>query len=468
MEIINEEILMAQERLSRVNVDFLEFVEKNPMALKRSNFSRLVEFDKGYRNIQPWPIFISRQVKNRFQKASTEIFNLIRQIPERFFGNNTEKISNFLGFPEEYIQLQMESIKGGHLDHLLARGDFVISSTGLKCIEFNVSACLGGWQVPILEELYLNNPIIARFLQEYQVKIYRSNQHEIFFRNLLKPAKKKFTRQNNRELNIAIALPKYIKEEAIDQTEADFNRAYQQVLKEQTPGWHGRVDICDFDYFTIDNDCIFFNGKQVHILVEWYHGVVPNNIFYISLVGNVLMYNGPITSLLTNKFLLALLSEHEDSDVFTAAEQEIIKKHIPWTRRLVPGQIRYGTKAFDLEEFLANNREKLVIKPDRELGGKDIYVGKYTPAAQWEEAVGQAMGDKTRNWVVQEYIESFPHLFQYGEEGYVEHQTIWGLFVFGSQYAGGFLRLMPMNEKMSGVINSQRGAEKTVIFETSE
>jgi hypothetical protein len=58
-------------------------------------------------------------------------------------------------------------------------------------------------------------------------------------------------------------------------------------------------------------------------------------------------------------------------------------------------------------------------------------------------------------------------LFQTGENGYAGHHAVWGLFVFGSRYAGGFMRVLP-EKNAQGVINTHRGAEKTVILEVEE
>jgi len=69
--------------------------------------------------------------------------------------------------------------------------------------------------------------------------------------------------------------------------------------------------------------------------------------------------------------------------------------------------------------------------------------------------------------VVQEYTESYPYLFQSGTNGCIEHHAIWGLLVFGTRYAGGYLRILP-KENGKGVINTYQGAEKTVIVEVDE
>ncbi len=465
---INPEILSTLQRLSRVNVDFLEFIKRNPEGLKRSSYIDLVKFDLGPGEVQPWPTFVNRQVKKQLQEASTAVFNLIKQVPQRIFANNPQKIGAYFGFPEEHIQLQLESLKDGHLDNLLARGDFIFSAAGLKCLEYNVSPLIGGYEQPILESAYLNNPFIAKFIQECQVKTYNKNQYVSLFQHLLTTAKKKFPADKHGEINIAVVQYNYKKTGDINVIEEQLNQVYQQVLKEQGNHLQGRVIFCDFPHLTVDKNCIFYNGKRIHILVECYRGKVPTLFFYVSLMGNVIIYNGPIATLLRNKLTLALLSENEDTEVFTPGEREIIKKYIPWTRRVVPGEVSFGTETFDMEDFLSSHREKLVLKPALEKGGLDIDVGKFTPADQWEESIGKALRDETRSWLVQEYVEPLTHLYQYGDEGYAEHELIWGLIVFGSEYAGTYLRLMPKHEKSKGVINCFQGAKKTILLEVDK
>jgi hypothetical protein len=467
MEFIKAEILSHLRHLSRVNLDFLEFIGKNPEALKRSSYTDLLQFKTGVSTLQPWPTFISRQVKNQLIEASTGMFHLVKQIPRLLFDNNPKTLAAYFDFSEDYTLLQMESIKGGHLDNLLARGDFIISPTGLKCIEYNVTGALGGFDLPFMESTYLNNPMIAKFMRQYQVITSNRNLYVIFCRHLLNAARKKFPPENHRRINIAIIFPGYVSTPEADGQKEYLNRVYGQVQKEQDDSLNGKVIICDFPDLTVQDYRIFCQGEPIHSLVEFYHGEVPRNIILTALMGNVLLYNGPITWLLSSKLNQALLSENENTGKFTPRERELINTYIPWTRRLVPGKVTYGTRTFYLEDFIYSHREKLVIKPARDLGGKDVLVGKYTSVDQWEKTANQALGDKTGNWILQEYVQPLPHMYQYGDEGYAEHQTTWGLFVFGSEYGGGFLRTLP-TENTSGVINTHQGATKTAIFEVED
>ena len=466
---ISEEIMKAQRQLSRVNADFLEFVQKNPEALKRSSYSDILNFPVGPRNKQPWPTFIDRQVKKQLQEASTGVFHLIRQIPARIFDNNPKKLSAYFGFPPEYIHLQLEGVKGGHMENLIGRADFIFSTSGLKCCEYNISAGTSP-ERSLFETAYLNNPIISAFLHQYRVKIHNKNLFSTLSRHLYTSARKKFTPGQYPEINLAVILPGYKKRSENEKNTAEehFKRAYREVLKQQAPPCTGTVIFADLPHLKTENDCIFCDAKRIHILLEWYHGQIPMEVLYVVLLGNAIMFNGPITTLLTNKLNLALLSEHENSEIFSPREREIIKAHIPWTRRIVPGKVIFAGKTFDWEDFLRSRRTGLVIKPGLEYGGKGVGIGKYTPPDQWETMIQQALGDENRGWIAQQYIETLPHVYQYGEEGYIRHEVVWGLFVFGSEYAGGFLRVIPKTENIKGIINTSQGAQETVFFEVDE
>jgi hypothetical protein len=467
MAVIKEEILKAQQQLSRVNVDFLEFVQKKPEALKRSSYTDITDFPVGPRNKQPWPTFIDRRIRKQFQETSTGIFHLIRQIPGRIFDNNPHKLSAYFGFAEEYISLWLESVKGDHLENLLGRGDFIFSSTGLKCCEFNISANIAMDQM-LTGPVYLHNPIIAKFLKEYRVKICNRNGLATLSWHLYTSARKKFPSPQHQEINIVVVIPGDKKSMEKDMVEEHFARAYREVLNQQGIPYAGTINIRDFSQLTVEKDCIFYKGRRIHIIMGLNPGEVPMDIFYVALLGKVIIYNGPITMLLTNKLNLALLSEHEDSEIFTPGERKILKAHIPWTRRIVPGKVIFAGKTFDWEDFLRSHRTKLVIKPALEWGGEGVGIGKHTPPDQWETIIQQALGDETQNWMAQEYMETLPHVYQYGEQGYIEHEVIWGLFVFGREYGGGFLRVIPKTENIKGVINTSQGAQETVFFEVDE
>jgi hypothetical protein len=462
---IRKEVIEAQGNLSKVNIDFFEYVEKNPNCFNRSGF-QLLELNDWLFTLQPWPTFISRETKKIFQEAGVKIFNLIKTIPRRVFNNDPHKISEYFNLPLTAVKIQLDGEDDEHIDHLLGRGDFIFSSTGLKCLEYNVSANLGGVTVPIWEKLYLNTPIIAKFLGEYHIKINNENLISLILEHVIDLPLKKLPGYDD-EMNIAVIMNISSRGESHNRSEIYLNELYKKIFH---PGngnrkITGKVFMCDFRDLTVDDGYVFYKGKKLRVIIEMCHGVVPPKIIESFKSGKVYLINGPISQLLSNKLTLAVLSNYGNSDAFTAEEKEIIDKYIPWTRKITPGSTTYGNETIDdLEHFIGSNREKLVIKPSRGLGGEGICVGLKSSREEWEIALKRAL--KEKDWLVQEYVRSTPGFYQSGEEGYDYQDMVWGFFIIGSRYIGAWNRVMPGKDNR-GVINCHQGATVSIIFEVN-
>jgi len=467
---ITEEIRLAHEKLSDLSISFLEFANKYPESLIRSNYNSLTGLDlkSGPTYLQPWPTFIDQRMKRRLEEAAVNVFNLIKSIPGRFFGCDAEMISKYFEVPESTIRKQLAGVVDGQCPmNLLGRGDFIYSPSGLKCLEFNATSTLGGWETVFLEPVYLNIPVISKFFSEHDIKTCNRNLFSILFERILDAAVPRFCSGNfDNEINVAIVTPGY-KEGLDDTREAEeyLNRLYRKTLSIKGGNMRGDLLFCGFSHLDTVDDYIFYKGKTIHVLIERHLGDVPGDIMGVFSAGNILLYNGPISRLLSNKLCLALLSENEDSDVFSKEERETIKNYIPWTRKIVPGYTSFKGEWKKLEDIIFSERENLVIKPAEGLGGEDVYIGCNTSAAIWKEMV--KIASVRKKWLVQEYVESFSYLYQAGEVGCAEHNAVWGIYVFDSQYAGTFLRIL-LVKNSTDVINSRRGAEETPVFEVEE
>lgn len=460
---ITEDIKRNHHRLSNCSVKFLEFVEKNPDCLIRSSFSSLQWHDKKIK-LQPWPTFINQKKKEEMAAASIRLCKLIKRIPQRIFNNNPDKISQYYRMPPDIVKMQLDTSNQQHIDQLMARGDFIISASGLKCIEFNVSSDLGGLEKPIWESMYLNTPIISRFLENNRAEVKNTNLLALLLRRLIDIVMSNWPRQ--KEINIAFVIPGYM--EGHRNKEISYlNQSYQGVLGVKNKHLQGQIIFRDYHHLNTDANGVYDEVKKVrvHILIELYTGMVMPDILGHFKQGNLLLYNGPITRLLSSKLNLGLLSESEDSTIFSGEEREIIKTYIPWSRKIDTVDTTYKGTKIRLDNFLLSNKEKFVIKPSEGSGGIGICVGKNTRATQWIEAVKLAVSQK--NWLAQEYIESLPYLYQTGESGCGEHNVIWGGFVFGTEYVGGWVRILSRKDS-KGIINRLQGAEEGVIFEVDE
>ena len=69
--------------------------------------------------------------------------------------------------------------------------------------------------------------------------------------------------------------------------------------------------------------------------------------------------------------------------------------------------------------------------------------------------------------LVQELVEAPPGLYQAGKDGCAPHDTVWGVWIFGSLYGGSFVRTI-LKEGPRKVVNAYTGARISVVFEVDE
>ncbi len=128
------------------------------------------------------------------------------------------------------------------------------------------------------------------------------------------------------------------------------------------------------------------------------------------LSGTICMVNTFRSKLLHKKMSLALLSDEQYSALYSSDQRDVIAQHVPWTRKMREGTTTYGGKTIrDLPKFVCQNRNKLVLKPNDEYGGKGVVLGWTVQDHEWEQDVEVAL---TQSYVVQEAIpvprEPFP------------------------------------------------------------
>jgi hypothetical protein len=113
----------------------------------------------------------------------------------------------------------------------------------------------------------------------------------------------------------------------------------------------------------------------------------------------VCMVNPFRAKLAHKKLGFAVLSDPAYAHLFTPAELDAIRRHIPWTRRVRPGLTTFDGGEDDLVEILRRERGRLVLKPNDDYGGAGVLIGWETDAADWERAITHALAS---SYVVQE------------------------------------------------------------------
>ncbi|MEP7200604.1 MAG: hypothetical protein ABI874_12360, partial [Chloroflexota bacterium] len=123
----------------------------------------------------------------------------------------------------------------------------------------------------------------------------------------------------------------------------------------------------------------------------------------------VCMVNAFRCKILHRKTSLAVLSDEQNDHLFSAAERKAIDATIPWTRLLSERHTLHDGQRVDLVPFLLANKDRFVLKPSDEYGGKGIVLGWTVNTGEWEDTITEYLVSPT---IVQERIvipsEPFP------------------------------------------------------------
>lgn len=160
--------------------------------------------------------------------------------------------------------------------------------------------------------------------------------------------------------------------------------------------------------------------------------------------GKVCVVNPLRSRLASNKSTLAILTNQRNySDFFTEEENQIIKRHIPWTRRVVDMQTHYEGNPVFLKKHILSHKDHLVLKPSDSYGGKDVLIGRETDVDTWRNLVGRILRNN-EDWVVQRYVDISQMTVPVVEQDQVKlvsKKFNLNPYVFANRYAGSVARL---------------------------
>ncbi len=280
---------------------------------------------------------------------------------------------------------------------------FFVSERELRFTEYNTETPAGAAYTDVLAEVFLGLPIVAEFAKHYAVRPVPV-RHTIL--QVLLDAYRQWRGTSERP-NIAI----------LDWREVP---TYNEF-------------VLFYDYFRGQGlDCVIADPREV----EYRDGKLWADDFRIDLIykrvligellergglehpvvravrdGAVCMVNSFRCKPLYKKASFAVLTDEANASLFDEEQRRAIAEHIPWTRRVEERKTEYRGQTIDLVPFVVQNRDRLVLKPNDEYGGKGVVLGWTTDSSAWDQAVMTALRE---SYVVQERItlpsEPFPRL----------------------------------------------------------
>lgn len=202
--------------------------------------------------------------------------------------------------------------------------------------------------------------------------------------------------------------------------------------------------VAPLDELTYDGSRLRVQGEPVELV---YRRVLTpeaagSDLAAAARDGRVCVVNPFRANVVSSKKILALLQDPRFEYLLAGDEAERIRPTLPWTRILRPGRATYGQWTFDLLSFVSDNRERLVLKPASDYGGRGVMLGNETEQSVWDATIEEHA--EAGDFIAQEYVAIPEEMFPIVEDGRVQMRLKRfniNPFAIGGSYAGMLTRI---------------------------
>jgi hypothetical protein len=300
-----------------------------------------------------------------------------------------------LGWEEELLALDPDFVDPSPTSRL---DSFFVSEQELKFTEYNAETPAGAAYHDELTDMFSGLPVMQEFQRTHSLRPLPARPGVL---DALLESYRQFLGGRRDRPQIAILdwkeVPTYSEFRLFERYFHEHGLESRIVDPREVEYRHGKLVAGDYRI-----DLIY---KRV-LISELYERGGPNHPVIQAVRDRAAcMVNSFRCKILYKKASFAVVSDETNSGMFSPEEQQAIARHIPWTRRVVERKTQFGGREIDLIPHILDNRERLVLKPNDDYGGKGIVLGWTVNAADWEAAVAKA---RSEPYVVQERI-NIPH-----------------------------------------------------------
>ncbi|MCG6921058.1 MAG: hypothetical protein LJF15_08240 [Acidobacteria bacterium] len=321
----------------------------------------------------------------------------------------------------------------------LARLDSFVTPSSYQYVELNAETPAGSSYADRLAEVFLEMPVVRRFQERWRLRPFHTG------RRLLATLIGCYREAQGQEEHPAIAVVDY--DDVPTRVEHHMAREYFESQGYPTL-------VCDPRHLAYERGRLSHEGSRIDIvykrllvneLLERRDEVRP--LLDAARERAVVIVNPFRCKPLHKKAIFAVLTDDAMQGLFSGDERSAIRAHVPWTRRVTEGRATRHGEEVDLPAFVLAHRERLVMKPNDEYGGKGVFIGWEMTDAEWARALAEALAS---SYVVQERVDvlrqEFPEII--ADEGSDRGRLRFGEFVvdldpyvFGGEVEGFLTRL---------------------------
>jgi circularly permuted ATPgrasp domain protein len=357
------------------------------------------------------PSFISRRQYESLVRSAEALICAIDRM-EQMVLSNPALLARLELLPAEKM---LASIDPGYQAlEVAARLDTHLKNGHLHFVQYNADSPTGAGYADALAELFYDIPPMKEFRKRYSMTKVGSRKYLL---SALLKSYKQFGGAKKPNIAIVEFRPPYHSGRSEYELFRDFFRAegYNvEIVSPEQLEYRNRVlrrgpFAIDLVYRRLGVQEFLLRFDLSHPLVQAYRD------------RSVCVVNSFRSELAHKKAMFGLLTDETLTAKFPALERKAIREHVPWTRLVAQAKTTYEEKTVDLPDFIAQNRERLALKPNDDYSDQHSYFGWEMDGADWDRALKQAMRSP---YVVQERVEPVRSIFPLMTFGQMEFREM--------------------------------------------
>lgn len=435
----------------------LEVIDQVRQEARRRHLVYLRDGQEEVIHVLPLPITVLPEQVSYLHYVSQTINNALKRLPELYVQNPAAREVLRVSSDEE--KWLLDYFGPNQLEHnpvfsrLDAMVDFIspMWKDSLKFVEPNMGGIGGLHMVPTAEEIFRER-VLPVLLEQDRTLLLETGRdiRELLMQEMLDHLQA-LGRGGG---NICFVEPKYASSGPDEQEELAqyYHRLYGTKVMHADPAelrleadevtYQGeRVDLAYRDYPTFDLIELDRQGVDIRPMRKLF---ATNRLI------------SSIASELDQKSCWEIFTDPQYADHFSSDERQVFRRHVLWTRLVSDrNTLLPDGRHASLMEFLRDERERLVLKPNRSYGGEGVAIGHVMSQADWERLLEKAIRDPER-WVAQRLasipVSEFPVL---GPDGKLHFEPFYTVMGFAATQYG--LSILGRASQKQVVNVAQRG-----------
>lgn len=420
-------------------VDAYHDLLKNTPGLAESTKAQLfqrmeeVRFVFGGRMLSPYlrPCFVQREQFDRISQICHTLWSSVLKVGDIAIKDSS--MQDYLGLTDAERKL-IGVDPGFHGVSRLARLDSFLTDSKYQFVELNAETPAGVAYADIASEIFEELPSMQLFKEKFKTSQLTGRRHLLA---TLLAAYKEYSGGDTRPQIAIVDYKGQPTQREFELIQEYFEaNGYRTIIADprDLEFRNGRLHKGDFEI-----DLVYKRLLVNEFLEKFDECREFYNAFQAKAICVVNSFRG---KLIHKKLLFGVLTDERFSHLFTPEEHELFVKHVPWTRRLEDRRTKFYDKDVDLVDFTRTNRDRFVLKPNDDYGGKGIFIGWQASAAEWDNAIETALhGD----YLVQDRVttsrEVFPYIHEDGSINYTEQLVDLDPMLYDGKVGCAFARL---------------------------